>query len=504
MSSAIMDWVRSGQMHRIKLREIDSEYPTTIDYISDVSIICHISIRPGLGSVVLNQCLSGDWGSEEIYNVPKSLFASGIEVWVQIVDKCIYITIGGLLRITYVPHLDVTKTEKIDVNCEHTIEITGNPVGDQPIEDGKSRSAPSYVREVAQLANSINLRPISVSLRPDRRELGPILLSVMRNETARIPEFLKHYRQMGVARFAIVENRSEDATRLILASQPDVDLYETDEAFNWKNKQAWLSYLIDRYGRNRWYLHADADELIIIDDTFLTFSNLAAELQKANITRARGVLVDMYGGATWKPRGITEEFAPEDFNYFDAGNSLEACTKEIISCRGGVRRRLFDGGTGFCNPELTKYPLFLAKEDDVFANPHVLWPFEANFSSPPLLAILHYKFLSGSIHSFESAATEGQYWNSSAEYKRYLSVIAGNPELEMVSMHTRSGRKFADLVREGVVARMPPSLGSSAEMGAIVRGYFDRRAKLIEQSAESRSQRLVLDSTIAGPVCQRP
>lgn len=49
-----------------------------------------------------------------------------------------------------------------------------------------------------------------------------LLFSKCRNESLRLPAFLRHYRNLGVNRFFIVDNESTDGSTEYLVTQPDV------------------------------------------------------------------------------------------------------------------------------------------------------------------------------------------------------------------------------------------------------------------------------------------
>ena len=58
------------------------------------------------------------------------------------------------------------------------------------------------------------------------------LFAVIRNESLRLPSWLRHYRELGVNRFFIVDNDSSDGSGVALLKEPDVHLFHTRESFD--------------------------------------------------------------------------------------------------------------------------------------------------------------------------------------------------------------------------------------------------------------------------------
>ena len=278
---------------------------------------------------------------------------------------------------------------------------------------------PPYVRAV--LAEAAAARIVALRRAPrgfDPRT--PVLLAVVRNETAVLGEWLEHYRSLGVERFAVIDNGSSDGTAERLAAEPDVDLYATRRPFS--GKQGWVSALIARYGHDRWYLHVDADEHIVFDGAGQRgLPDLVAAAEAQGLRRVRGMLVDMYAPGPLLDLAPASPSVPpstagrlsERFRLFDGGPCDEALCLERISRKGGPRRRRFSRPGDVFDPELTKYPLFHIREGEVVSSPHHIFPYRENYVSDCLLAILHYKFTDAFLAKARRASAEGNYWSES-------------------------------------------------------------------------------------------
>ena len=93
------------------------------------------------------------------------------------------------------------------------------------------------------------------------------LIVISRNERRLIDPFLEHYRRLGVTRFLWLDDRSADGSREILTDQADVDLLASNVSYREAHRgRLWREMIIDRYGRNRWYVMVDTDEFLVFAD----------------------------------------------------------------------------------------------------------------------------------------------------------------------------------------------------------------------------------------------
>ena len=217
---------------------------------------------------------------------------------------------------------------------------SASSIGDAPFGAVLPASAgwlPPWERAVIAEAAQAALVPLARARTP-HDPATPALIAVVRDEAARLPGFLAHYRRLGVTRFAVVDHRSADATRAILAAQPDVDLYATDRPF--RGKQGWINALIARMGYDRWYLTVDADERLVFDGAGRQDCGLAALVAFAaarGLRRLRGMLVDLY-----PPEPLAAE-PPRDARPGQASCSTPTATPRR-SASSGCRARAARGG----------------------------------------------------------------------------------------------------------------------------------------------------------------
>src|SRR5215470_1266946 len=114
----------------------------------------------------------------------------------------------------------------------------------------------SQERPSGEVMFKIDARPI-----PQRRELRAFL--AIRDEIARLPDVLRHHRELGIDRFFVVDNGSVDGSFEFLQDQPDVHVYRTMESYPASRLGlTWMQELMDEYS-TYWSLLIDADELFI-------------------------------------------------------------------------------------------------------------------------------------------------------------------------------------------------------------------------------------------------
>ena len=98
-----------------------------------------------------------------------------------------------------------------------------------------------------------------------RRQDRILLFTNFRNEMPFAPWFLGYYRQLGVERFFIVDNLSDDGTADYLAAQKDVGAFASADHYGRAQSGIrWINELIRRYGQDNWCLLVDSDEELVL------------------------------------------------------------------------------------------------------------------------------------------------------------------------------------------------------------------------------------------------
>lgn len=267
---------------------------------------------------------------------------------------------------------------------------------------------------------------------------APIAMFAVKNDLVRVKKLFPHYRKLGVERFAVIDNGSDDGTLEFLKQQPDADVYSTSARFGSIQKAGWLNRLAARYGTDRWYLWLDADEFFTFPGAETkTLSDLTAALEEKGLWKLRSFMLDMY------PEGVLldSERRDEDFLsecvWFDPDSDDYELRPEIMQLSGGMRHRVF----GLKDGTLSKVTLLHFGGGRMLTGAHTIAPQREDYTGDISGVLLHYKFLPGDLKKYRRIIDAGTYTNGSAEYKLYLKVFTENPFL---TAKNEASRIFTD------------------------------------------------------------
>ncbi len=244
--------------------------------------------------------------------------------------------------------------------------------------------------------------------------LGPFALTlcaVVHDEMFFLPEFLRHYRALGVTRFIFLDDASTDGTADFLRAQSDCMIVGSphryfDQIDGKRAIYAWRQALLDQFCRDQWAIFADADEFLALPEG-VAVTDVMTRLDRAHSTSIWGVMVDLYP----ERPGAPGPFSLSDPWYFDARPHLYARpngAKPFTLYRGARARLLADfriarPGKGPLHRALLHLGLGgLIKVNNLAKVPLVRWTEGHRFDgshrvTPPpatgdILAIMHFKF----------------------------------------------------------------------------------------------------------------
>lgn len=270
---------------------------------------------------------------------------------------------------------------------------------------------------------------------PDIGKGDILVVGCVRNERLRLPWFLAHHRNLGVNKFLLIDNASDDGTREYLLDQSDVSVFSTNERYSESNCGVnWLNTVLNAYAIGHWTLVLDADELFIFPGFEATgLARFVDYLANEEIDAVIAPMLDMY------PRGPIADTAYQEGTslieacpFFDGkGYTLRKVAKGGLKSlqRGGPRHRLFwqEHDRPYPSPVLTKIPLIRWKKDLALeASTHVLK--NAKLAGVTGL-LLHFKFLQDFVENASKEAGRQEHFAGARQYRAYADVLSDNPKL---------------------------------------------------------------------------
>ena len=269
--------------------------------------------------------------------------------------------------------------------------------------------------------------------RTDGMRPGPILFSTLRNEAVRLPWFLHHYRELGVAHFLFVDNGSTDGSLELLKSESDVSVWHTDASYKQSRFGVdWLNALLRRHGNGRWVIVADPDELLVYphhDTRKLPALTRWLELQGRESFAT--ILLDIYGDQPISETAIAPGHDPIMVTpWFDAYNYSQYRNSRYhnIWIQGGPRQRVHFLTRPWDAPALNKVPLVRWQNSFVLRNStHNLLPRRLNRAfthrggALTSGVLLHTKFSNVLETKVAEEMQRRQHYDNSAEYRAYAA-----------------------------------------------------------------------------------
>ena len=341
---------------------------------------------------------------------------------------------------------------------------------------------------------------------PPELDLGPrdapVVVSLAHDEALRLPHFLDHHRALGVARFLVVDNASDDGTSELLDAQPDVVRLPSARPYR-DFARVWRRLVADLWCEGRWVLFPDIDELFVHPGwPRAPLGPLLRHWEAEGREAVFAPMVDMY-----PDRPLRE------VSYAPGGSFLEACpmfdsdgyrmmvrkeeeARELsppVLFRGGARERLFFAprerpataldrlllravfsprrpmrrgalrrrldervmrrvGPALPDaaPNMGKLPLVRWRRGLAFPRgPHRLSPRVE--VAEEWGALLHFKYLDDFDAKTRHALERGQHFDGAAEYRRYDAEAARLMERGAAYAGSRRFRGVEDLEAVGLL-----------------------------------------------------
>lgn len=290
-----------------------------------------------------------------------------------------------------------------------------------------------------------------------------LLFCTLRNEALRLPQFMAHYRALGVRHFLFVDNNSTDGSTAYLRDQPDVSLWHTSASYRASRFGLdWLQGLLMRYGHGHWCVTVDVDELLIYPhhDT-RPLPALTERLDSEGQPMFGTLMLDLY------PKGPIDavRYAPgqnptEVLSWYDAGNYTIACKPDLdaLWIQGGPRSRQFFADQPQKGPTLTKVPLVKWHWRYLYLNStHTLLPrhlnriYDTQGGEKLSGVLLHTKFLPEITAKSREEKQRRQHFGDPAGFAPYYDAIIAAPDLWTPASTPYRG--WRQLEAEGLMSR---------------------------------------------------
>lgn len=288
---------------------------------------------------------------------------------------------------------------------------------------------------------------------------GDILLfAVIRNEMLRLPEFLAHYRRLGIAQFLIVDNDSSDGSGALLQAKPDVSLWRTGDSYrSARFGMDWISGLLLRHGHGHWCLTVDADELLIYPDCEQRdLHALTAQLDARNQPAMGALMLELYpSGPIGQADAAASAPVTEQLPWFDPGPYRRTLMqpKRNRWVQGGARDRVFFADQPQMAPTLNKLPLVRWHWRYAYlVSTHSMLPPTLNdsYDGPGDLrlsgVLLHTKFLPDILDRVKEDTGRRQHFTDPDAHAGYYSQVRDAPVLRYPgSVRYRDLRQLVEL-----------------------------------------------------------
>ncbi|MEP2773881.1 MAG: glycosyltransferase family 2 protein [Fulvivirga sp.] len=253
---------------------------------------------------------------------------------------------------------------------------------------------------------------------------------VQRNESARLPKCFELYRKLGVDRFVVVDNFSDDNTLDILLDQADVDVFSSPQPYSSsKYGVDWIDLLVRLFRQDKWCLVIDPDEELFLYEHD-SIKGLMTSMLENNEDALYTPFIDVYPEGSFNDHPVEMKLLSNvkffyDKKWYTINTTNGGYYNHLPTFHGGVRFRKF----GLSSVVLNKVPLFKFHRGMTLRE-GVHWLDECN-PAYDRAALLHHKY-NTLFHKYVLRESKrGEHWNGAVEYKRYLEEIGKDEGLQL-------------------------------------------------------------------------
>ena len=334
-----------------------------------------------------------------------------------------------------------------------------------------------------------------------------VVVCVVRDGEPWVRSFVEHYLSMGARHLVFLDNNSTDDTVSAASEYDNVTVLRTTLPFGdgvegAEGQNLMRRYLIERFGRNRWSLCVDMDELFDYPySDVIGLDSLLRYLSSKSYTAVTAQMLDMFPeklSVNSTQETITE--LKEEYRFYDISkidrsrlkkdkhalrNNIIESDEVAVGVRGGIRENVF----GY-KPLLTKYPLLYSDGTSEHMGVHVV----RNARVADLTCVLfHYKFYAFALRDYWYKAIEykrGRGWFMRRRYEQYAEVLEKKPELHLKLESSREIASVNDLLEDGFLVASEDYISwvGAEEERSFSKGSQDEHGPSVEAFLEARRQ----------------
>ena len=295
--------------------------------------------------------------------------------------------------------------------------------------------------------------PKKIAYAPD--EL--VVVCIVRNGRPYIKAFIDHHLSLGVKHIVFLDNGSDDGTVAFARDHEHVTVIQSKLPYK-KYEGAMIQYLISRFGKGRWSLYLDIDELF--DYPFsdvVSLNSFLRYLNERSYTAVVTQVLDMFADRALSSRAHQKDEPLKDlYTLYDVSNikrndykrgSNVVANDDIKRYRDGIRTTLFDVPFALTNHRL----IFADGEVRPAASGRGLHRLENARLADLSCVLYHYKLVDG-FREWAARVVREESYNPELmlrHYKRYLEVVEQNPGITIRQASARELGSVNDLVDDG-------------------------------------------------------
>ena len=334
-----------------------------------------------------------------------------------------------------------------------------------------------------------------------------VVLVLLRNGRPYIKPFIEHYFSLGVKHIVFLDNGSIDGTVEALQNYANVTVLRSRLPYK-KYNVTLKQYLVERFGRGRWTLNPDMDELFEYPySDVVSLKALLRYLNENSYTAVVTHMLDMFPGTGLSADSPATEYEGlkelhrfydisdvRTWDYREVGDIGNVVANEQIEVlQGGVIQRIFR-----TSPLLTKHPLVFLDEQ---LTPHDLsdhWVGNARIADFTGV-FLHYKLSANLYGLVQREIEERKYINRHGKYDKMHKVLAEAPSLlikndsskELKNVNELVGTRFVSVSRQYMrfvesEAKRNGRYSEESWSERLFEAFFNARAEIADYGRKTR------------------